>query len=723
MNRFFTTIILLTVALCVGAADFTEDFETGLPGTASSSVQNVALTSGMWQIQNVSGKKDNGSTRAAMATGGQLITPALSHPGSISFNFRGSGNNKKLVVDKSVDGGRSWTEIGTANASSASAYGSMTMNAASAESDDSVLIRFTCASATIYLDNVRIAVNVVSGGGGSGDEPSNPNPQDTIVWDGYHGAERCLYVAPWAADDSGDGSWEHPFYNLQAAVNKAVPGDTIYVRGGTYYPTYKQDGSKTTVRIDKGGTPDAWYTIKTFPGEFPVLNFKDQPKAVSVRGIIMTTNCKYWNISGLHICYAGDNGIKLEGSHNIIRACTFSHNDDSGIQLGFGHNFSTSVGGAASNNDGSWCAYNDIIDCDSYLNYDTDNNGSDADGFACKMHNGIGNRFIRCRAWDNADDAWDLYETDYAVKLIECWAWNSGKQENFGWANDTSGSFQGNGNGIKLGGNGSGGSSKGIHECWRCVAFDNNKTGSVKGFDENNHKGGVKLVNCLAFNNGYDFMFEDADATNFSFYNNVCFGNIEIGSNGAINDHNAIPKAGTRRWTNNVIIGGYSASDYVSLSQEDAKAPRQADGGMPTRFARLKAGSVLIDAGADLYDTCDMMSEYPFTYEPVYGSARDLGPYEYVESTTNSVPQLIINDATSLTLNVKDGNAVFTTPNGGHARLVLLTVQGANVGTVADLNATDGAEYSYPVKQLPAGVYILNLSINGQNKTTKFVVK
>ena len=92
-----------------------------------------------------------------------------------------------------------------------------------------------------------------------------------------------------------------------------------------------------------------------------------------------------------------------------------------------------------------------------------DNFGSDADGFACKMHNGIGNRFIRCRAWDNADDAWDLYETDFAVKLIECWAWGSGRADLFKWV-QASGSFQGNGNGIKLGGNGTGGSSKGIHE-------------------------------------------------------------------------------------------------------------------------------------------------------------------------------------------------------------------------------------------------------------------
>lgn len=725
MKRIFTTaLVLFMTILCMKAATLTENFDTGMP--SSGTTGEVTLPSGTWQFNKVYGKTDNGSMRACMPSGSSMITPAIDKPTSVTFNHRASGSGKVIIVEKSTDGGTTWTEIGKATSSSNSTYGSASVSVQSGEGDTSVFIRFSVASGTVYIDNVSIGYGSASSGGDPGDEPVNPDPQDTIPYNGPHSVEHCIYVAPWAADDSGDGSWEHPFYNLQVAVNKAVAGDTIYVRGGTYYPNYMEDGSKTTVRITKKGDADHWFTIKTFPGEFPVLNFKDQPKKVSVRGMLISYEAGYWNISGLHITHAGDNGIKLEGSHNIIRNCTFSYNDDSGIQLGFGHNFSNSVGGLASSNDGTWCSYNDIIDCDSYLNYDSDNRGSDADGFACKMHNGIGNRFIRCRAWDNADDGWDLYETDYAVKLIECWEWNSGKQENFGWAGETGGSFQGNGNGIKLGGNGSGGSSKGIHECWRCVAFDNNKTGSVKGFDENSHKGGVKLVNCLAFNNGYDFMFEDADATNFSFFNNVCFGNIEIGSNGAINSNNAIPKENKKAWNNDVIIGGFSASDYVSLSQEDAKAPRQADGSMPTRFARLRPGSKLIDAGIDKYDECEMMKDYPFTYEPVYGSARDLGPYEWTPAGTTAVSQMIINGSEDVTLKVSYNynSAVFTTPKGGHATLRLFSLQGGNLGTIADLNATDGAEYSYPLPAgLQRGVYILHLDINGQSKSQKFIVK
>ena len=705
-------MLLQMGALCAWSDNtLKEDFESGMPSSAPSSETMVTLSSGEWKVKGVYAKKDNGSTRATMSAGGYLITPPLCQPGSISQKHRGSGNGKVLLVEKSVDGGNNWTQLGTATVSSASNYGTGSWNASSAEDDTEVLIRFTCQSATIYIDDVSIALNSVSGGNND-DYPGNPDPQDTIVWNGPHSVEHCIYVAPWG-NDKGDGSWENPLYNLQLAIDKAEAGDSIYVRGGTYYPTYQKDGSKTTIRIEKSGTADARYTIKTFPGEFPVLNFKDQPKKESVRGILLTGN--YWHIYGLHITQAGDNGIKLEGSHNIIERCTFSYNDDTGLQLGFGHNFKESVGGLASSNDGSWCAYNDIIDCDSYLNCDADNFGSDADGFACKMHNGIGNRFIRCRAWDNADDAWDLYETDYAVKLIECWAWGSGRANLFDWVN-ASGSFQGNGNGIKLGGNGTGGSSKGIHEAWRCVAFNCNKTGSVKGFDENSHKGGVKLVNCLAFGCGYDFMFEDADAQNFEFYNNVCFGNIEIGSGGAKNDHNAMNSTSKKAWTNN-IVRGFSESDYVSLTEEDAKAPRAADGSMPTRFARLKRGSVLIDMGLDL--TSEMMSDYPFTFQPIEGAARDLGPYEFYEPKESGM-QMLLTRSENLSIRISEGNVVFTSADDAPLRVDIFAPQGSCVGTLARMHATKGAEYSFPLpKGLQHGVYVLRVEQSGQHRVVK----
>jgi hypothetical protein len=541
----------------------------------------------------------------------------------------------------------------------------------------------------------------------------------SLIGTGSNTDAKVYYISP-QGNDSNQGTYDSPWYNLQRAVNLMVPGDTVICRGGIYYPTTKQDGTKTTVRLNAKGSADKWFTIKNYPGEFPVLNFRDQPKKVSVRGIQLNGN--YWHVYGLHITEAGDNGMKIEGSYNRIERCTFSYNDDTGLQLGFGHDFSAT--GFGSSNDGSYCAYNDIIDCDAYLNCDSDNYGSDADGFACKMHNGIGNRFIRCRAWDNADDAWDMFETDYAVYLIECWAWGSGRANLFGWV-QASGSFQGNGNGIKLGGNGTGGNSKGIHEAWNCVAFNNNKTGSVKGFDQNSHGGGEKIINCLAFGNGYDFMFERA-AANRSYHNNVCFGNIEIAS-GSTESYNGMLSSSTKAWTNN-IIRGFSMSDYVSLTEEDAKAPRGDDGSMPKKFARLKAGSVLIDKGLSL--DMPFTAEFPFLAQPVFGAARDLGPYEYVDANVSSVPQIIINRDAKLNLEIlpnpckTEAVMKFSADFSGKANIEIYSLSGQIVKNALQKQLDAGIEYFIPVnvEELKSGTYLCRLQIENQSKTVRLIV-
>lgn len=538
-----------------------------------------------------------------------------------------------------------------------------------------------------------------------------------------------FYISP-SGSDSGDGSFDNPWYNIQKAVNEAQPGDVIVCRGGTYSPDMKDSSGKTTVRIKKSGTEQHPITIRAYDGETPVFDFAatqllSDMSMVGVRGFEITGD--WWHLYGLTITHAGDNGIKLEGSHNRIERCVFCYNLDSGIQLGFGHKFSES--GFGSSNDGTHCSYNDIVDCDSYRNCDFDSNyGSDADGFACKMHNGIGNRFIRCRAWENSDDAWDLYETDFPVVLIECWAWGSGRPEDHLWVKDymsTSHGFSGNGNGIKMGGNGEGGSSKGKHEAWNCIAFNCNKTGSVKGFDQNSHGGGEKLVGCLAFGCGYDFMYEKASA-NSEYYNNVCLGRQEIA--GGTNDHNALATPTDKGWTNNVVYG-VSTADYTDLSEATAKGPRGIDGSMPATFARLKNGAPQIDAGLDL--ALPFADEFPFIVQPIFGNARDLGPYEFTGQTIETALQTIITDSSVNSLEVMQGQssmemvAKFSVSEPTAAELSVFNIQGQCVSTTSRFNAQPNAEYYQTIGTggLTAGVYICVLKTSAGNRTAKFMVK
>ncbi len=408
----------------------------------------------------------------------------------------------------------------------------------------------------------------------------------------------AFYVAP-TGDDSNPGTLAAPFFNLSKAISLALPGDTIYMRGGTYFYA-------TTIVLEKSGTATDRIKIFAFPGELPFLDFTNQPYASNNRGLLLTTSGNYWHIKGLEIARAGDNGIKIEGSHNIVELCVFHHCGDTGLQIGFGHD---------DDNPGDLAAFNLITNCDSYLNFDFDNIGSDADGFACKLHPGMGNVFAGCRAWENADDGWDLFESDHTVILTNCWQWHSGDKTLFeaiyilkkGHAMS---SFQGNGNGIKLGGNGAGGASQGVHKVYNCIAFNNNFPGrTAHGFDQNSHHGGVELYNCVSYGCNYNYFFEDASP--MIFRNNVSFapsgsgnGVSDFGS-GTTEDHNSWDAIGVTA----------NASDFNAISEAAAKAPRQANGSLPTGFMRLVAGSDLIDKGVNV--------GIPFT-----GTAPDLGAFE-----------------------------------------------------------------------------------------------
>ena len=638
MRKLITLLIMLSVTACAIAEDkLTENFESGLPASAPSAETSVTLASGTWKLKGVNGKKDNNSMRAAMSTNGYLVSPTLCQPGRVTFSHRGSGNGKKLVVEKSTDNGATWTQLGESTVSSASSYGSSTFKCNSNDEDTQVLIRFTCKSATIYIDDVTFTLNTVTS------QPIEEPDDPTYVTEGipvptkaFPTAINTVFIAPSGNDQTGDGTIEKPWQNLQFAVNKAQPGTHIVCRGGKYTPAKNTDG-KYTIRIKTSGTAESPIVIRAYANEIPVFDFEEQlrEQMVGDRGLLITGN--YWWLFGLHITHAADNGIKLEGSHNRVERCEFSYNLDTGLQLGFGHTFSDTFPGISAN-DGTYCAYNDIIDCDSHHNCDYDSNyGSDADGFACKMHNGRGNRFIRCRAWHNSDDAWDLFETDYDVVLAECWAWESGKAADHTWVKDYitksgSMSFSGNGNGIKLGGNGTGGSSKGIHYAFNCIAFGCNNGSSVKGFDCNNHKGGHVLVGCLAFDNSYDYMFESGGSdANTLYYNNVCLGKQEIAV--GHDDYNALATSMTKNgWTSHLVTG-ISRDDYQSLDEEEALKPRDIYGAMPRKFGRLTADSKLVDAGNVSLDEAlpvwqQLVQDFPFLQRTVTGSARDLGPYE-----------------------------------------------------------------------------------------------
>ena len=230
MKKILSTLAMLLVVIGAVADDkLSENFESGLPTSAPSNETTVTLASGEWKIKGVYGKSDNNSKRLAMNNNGYAITPVLCQPGKVTFSHRASGSGKKLVVEKSTDGGQTWTQLGEATVSSSTPYGTSSFKCNSEEADTEVLIRFTCKSATIYIDDVTITLNVVSGL--PSDEPDDPTYITEGAWvptKPFPAAVKEIYLAP-DGDPNGDGSLERPWNDLQMAINAATPGPWRYV--------------------------------------------------------------------------------------------------------------------------------------------------------------------------------------------------------------------------------------------------------------------------------------------------------------------------------------------------------------------------------------------------------------------------------------------------------------------------------------------------------------
>jgi hypothetical protein len=378
------------------------------------------------------------------------------------------------------------------------------------------------------------------------------------------------YISPSGDDVNNPGTIDLPFQTITRAIQIIVAGDTIYVRGGTH--TYS-----ATINISKSGTVTNRCYLLAYPGERPLLDFSSQ--GLGLRGIKLSAN--YWHIRGLDIKGAGDNGMNISKSYNIVEFCSFFENRDSGLQLGSG------------------ASYNQIINCDSYFNADPGQ--GNADGFSPKLDVGTGNYFYGCRSWQNSDDGWDGYLRprpiiEITTTLENCWCFMNGYLK--------SGTpSAGNGNGFKMGGS----DSANLEHNFilkNCVAFDNR----VKGFDQNNNRGSMTLYNCTGYRNlskNYSISGPIDSGKTLTVINCVALGNY-----GSLGSYAAQQ---TNSWMPPFVVDN---SDFVSIDTTGVRGPRNADGSLPDiTFLHLAPGSDLIDAGTNIGLSFN-------------GSAPDLGAFE-----------------------------------------------------------------------------------------------
>ena len=432
-----------------------------------------------------------------------------------------------------------------------------------------------------------------------------------------------IHVAT-TGDDSNAGTEAAPLLTIHKAIEKVQAGDRILIHEGTYTISERIKIPALPTSAERRCEMRAWpeEAVGKVIIDGSAMNHTVMSDFKMGRCIYVNHEANYWTFYGLTLQHAEDNGMKVEGSYNIIERCVFRWNNDTGLQIGMYKDFSIEetkslpISGTPQFNPGyTYCRYNKVINCDAYENYDSrtyngTDDGGDADGFACKLFPGPGTEFHGCRAWTNSDDNWDLYMVYHPVVIDRCWAWHAGFTP--------AGKEIGNGNGFKLGGGGSSGGaafdqSVGAHVVTNCVAFGN----LHKGFDQNNAYEGMYVINCTAWGNEYNYRFP----TLFKYGGMTIRNSIGWGAEKQNHEFLSADKTGSQvpdteynSWTTldgcNAYKEGQKVADgskpltkdysgeFLSLTVDDFMAPREADGSLPNNgFARLKSGSVFKDKG------------------------------------------------------------------------------------------------------------------------------
>ena len=471
--------------------------------------------------------------------------------------------------------------------------------------------------------------------------------------------------------DTNPGTIDLPFKTITKALSASIlPGDTIFVRGGVYILT-----STITINNTVNGKQDTLCNLYAYPGERPLLDFSTQ--AFGSKGFQI--KAKYWHMRGFDIKGAGDNGLYISGSYNIVENCSMFECDDSGMQLG----------GGANNNK--------VINCDSYWNMDPGE--GNADGFSPKLDVGTNNYFYGCRSWQNTDDGFDFYlrpSDDVTTTLDNCWAFMNGYHK------DWTISIPGNGNGFKMGGS----DDKLLKHnaiLYNCLAFDN----KVKGFDQNNNKGSMTLINCTGYRNSsknYSISSALAVGKVLTLTNCLVYGPLGSIANAVL---------ATNSW---MLPDSVSMSDFVSIDTSGVRGDRKPDGSLPdVTFIHLTLGTHLIDAGTIIPG------------RSYAGSSPDLGCFEtgVPVGLKNEVNHKVGYYLSNNYPNPFNPSTEFSyqVPEFMHVKVTVYDALGKEVAILVNENKKEGTYYiTFNSAGLASGLYIYTLQTDNYFLSKKMIL-
>jgi hypothetical protein len=392
----------------------------------------------------------------------------------------------------------------------------------------------------------------------------------------------AYYVAP-TGDDAAAGTKAAPFATMKKAAELAQPGQLVYIRGGTYLAT-------TKIGLTRTGTAATPIRIRAYPGEHPVLDVSATDVTTGQDAISISGS--FYRLYGLEIVGSAHNSVKISGNDNTIENCISRAARNTGFHI---------TGGTAGT---TYPARNTYLNCDSIRSFDAPIGGN-ADGFSAKWNLGLGNVFRGCRAIENSDDGWDLWMGDGSVLIENCRAIRNGINV---WASPT---FNGNGQGFKLGGNNVGAP----HRLVRSLSWGNRSY----GIDQNNNPTGLTVDQNVCWDNpGGVLNLNHVGVTLVGKH--TVRNNVGIAGTGSttVSVGGTAPVVQNNGWQLFTGTSVAKLTDFIDSNGTAAmNAARREDGGLPEDFfMRPVFGSRLIDRGVAI------------TGDTWLGSAPDLGAYE-----------------------------------------------------------------------------------------------
>jgi uncharacterized protein YjdB len=440
-------------------------------------------------------------------------------------------------------------------------------------------------------------------------------------WNGNELNAKTYYVSV-IGNNNNEGTYNQPWATWQKAFDKALAGDTVFIRGGTYYSS----GTNTQPTIapyaytphGHSGTKEKPICFFAYPGETPILDCRGQYSNSSIVSGISLISCQFIHFKGLTIrnVYQRQSdklaqGISIEFTANLtfenMTICNIGGRGVGGECLtGFYDKVTTPI--TILYDTTRW------INCDFYNLCDSisSNPGNAADGIKITLTGRTSTQYAipywylyGCRVWNYSDDGFDIGGPGIVVD-DNCWVSSTKKYIQFGIE----------GNGFKEGGVFiqfvAADADAGFH--WRqqknCIAVYCEGSGFYDLDYEPYYRTNGLVYNNLAYHNkiGYFACANGPKPRTTVYKNNIAYQNSDYP---AAIYYTSVYQESNNTWDatqDNTWPGWVPASDvtvsdadFVSLDTTGMWGPRKADGALPNiNFGKLTGSSDLINAGVDV---------------------------------------------------------------------------------------------------------------------------